>query len=73
MKDANNFSQFKDRVFENYETKIEGQLKQVDETVADLKNEKDSRLELVKDLGKQIVERGEIQKRILEQHTLIHS
>ena len=66
MKDANNFSQFKDRVFENYETKIEGQLKQVDETVADLKNEKDSRLELVKDLGKQIVERGEIQKKILE-------
>ena len=66
IKDDNNFSQFKDRVFENYETKIVGQLKQVDDTVVDLKKEKESRLNLVQDLGKQIVEREEIKKKLQE-------
>ena len=66
IKDDNNFSQFKDRVFENYETKIVDQLKQVDDTVVDLKKEKESRLNLVQDLGKQIVEREEIKKKLQE-------
>ena len=66
IKDDNNFSQFKDRVFENYETKIVEQLKQVDDTVVDLKKEKESRLNLVQDLGKQIVEREEIKKKLQE-------
>jgi hypothetical protein len=66
IKDDNNFSQFKDRVFENYENKIVDQLKQVDDTVVDLQKEKESRLNLVQDLGKQIVEREEIKKKLQE-------
>ena len=41
-------------------------MKQVDDTVVDLKKEKESRLNLVQDLGKQIVEREEIKKRLEE-------
>ena len=66
LKDENNFSQFKDRVFEAFENKLDNQIKEVDETVVDLKNEKDSRLNLVQDLGKQIEERKEIEKKLKE-------
>ena len=66
MKDENNFSEFKDRVFDHFENKIENQIKEVDETVEDLKNEKEDRLNLVKDLGKQIEERKEIEKKLRE-------
>ena len=59
MKDENNFSEFKDRVFDFFENKIENQLKEVDETVTDLKKEKDERLNLIRDLGKQIEEKNE--------------
>ena len=66
MKDENNFSEFKDRVFDFFENKIENQLKEVDETVTDLKNEKEERLNLIKDLGKQIEEKKEIEKKLRE-------
>ena len=66
IKDENNFSEFKDRVFDFFENKIENQLKEVDETVTDLKNEKDARLNLIKDLGKQIEEKKEIEKKLRE-------
>ena len=66
MKDDNNFSEFKDRVFDFFENKIENQLKEVDETVTDLKNEKEERLNLIKDLGKQIEEKKEIEKKLRE-------
>ena len=66
MKDENNFSEFKDRVFNCFENKIEIQLKEVDDTVIGLKIEKDARLNLVKDLGKQIEERKEIEKKLRE-------
>ena len=66
MKDENNFSEFKDRVFDFFENKIENQLKAEDETVTDLKNEKDARLNLIKDLGKQIEEKKEIEKKLRE-------
>ena len=41
IKDENNFSEFKDKVFDSFENKIENQIKQVDETVIDLKKEKE--------------------------------
>ena len=66
MKDENNFSEFKDRVFNCFENKIEIQLKEVDDSVIGLKTEKDARLNLVKDLGKQIEERKEIEKKLRE-------
>ena len=66
IKYENNFSEFKDRVFDFFENKIENQIKEVDETVEDLKDEKESRLNLVKDLGKQIEERKEIEKKLRE-------
>ena len=62
MKDENNFSEFKERVFDYFENKIENQIKEVDETVEDLKNEKEARLNLVNDLRKQIEEKKEIEK-----------
>ena len=66
IKEENNFTEFKDRFFDHFENKIENQIKEVDETVVDLKNEKDARLNLVDDLGKQIEERKEIEKKIKE-------
>ena len=66
IKDENNFSEFKDRVFEHFENKIETQLKKEDDTVVDLKEEKRKRLDLVIDLGKQIEERKEIEKKLQE-------
>ena len=66
IKEENNFTEFKDRFFDHFENKIENQIKEVDETVVDLKNEKDARLNLVDDLGKQIEERKEIEKKLKE-------
>ena len=66
IKEENNFTEFKDRFFDHFENKIENQIKEVDETVEDLKNEKDARLNLVDDLGKQIEERKEIEKKLKE-------
>lgn len=66
IKEENNFTEFKDRFFDHFENKIENQLKEVDETVTNLKNEKDARLNLVDDLGKQIEERKEIEKKLKE-------
>ena len=66
IKEENNFTEFKDRFFDHFENKIENQIKEVDETVIDLKNEKDARLNLVDDLGKQIEERKEIEKKLKE-------
>ena len=66
IKDENNFSEFKDRVFDYFDKKIENQVKEVDETVLDLKKEKEERLNLVKYLGTQIEERKEIEKKLRE-------
>ena len=65
-KDENNFSEFKDRVFDCFENKIENQLKVVDNSIIDLKSEKEARINLVKDLGKQIDERKEMEKKLRE-------
>lgn len=67
IKEANNFTQFKDIVLENFENKIDKQLEQCDNDVKELQNEKNSRLNLVEDLKKQIIEKKEIEKKILEQ------
>ena len=66
LKDPNDFAGFKYRVLGNFESKIGDQLKQVDETVKDLQKEKDARLNLIKDLDKQIIENAEIQRKIKE-------
>ena len=66
IKDENNFSEFKDRVFEHFENKIENQIKKEDDTVVDLKEEKQKRINLVLDLGKQIEERKELEKKLRE-------
>ena len=66
IKDENNFSEFKDKVFNCFQNKIEIQLKEVDDSVIGLKTEKDARLNLVKDLGKQIEEKKEIEKELRE-------
>ena len=66
IKDENNFSEFKDKVFNCFQNKIEIQLKEVDDSVIGLKTEKDTRLNLVIDLGKQIEERKEIEKELRE-------
>ena len=66
LKDENNFAEFKERYFEHFENKIENQLKEVDKTVEDLKQEKTDRLNLVKDLGKQIEERKAIEQILKE-------
>ena len=59
-------SKFKDRVFDCFENKIENQLKVVDNSIIDLKSEKEARINLVKDLGKQIDERKEMEKKLRE-------
>ena len=66
IRDENNFSEFKDRVFEHFENKIENQIKKEDDTVVDLKEEKQKRINLVLDLGKQIEERKELEKKLRE-------
>ncbi len=66
LKDENNFAEFKERYFDHFENKIENQLKEVDKTVEDLKQEKTDRLNLVKDLGKQIEERKAIEQILKE-------
>jgi len=63
IKDENNFSEFKDRVFEKFENKIENQLKQVNETLVNLEKEKDSRISIIKGLEKQIEEKKEVEKK----------
>ena len=67
LKEENNFSTFKDKSIECFRKKLEIQKKLVDKTVDELKEEKLSRLSLIKDLSKQIEENKIIQNKIKEQ------
>ena len=66
MKDENNFSDFKDRILDNFKGKIVKQDKVLEDTIIDLKKEKDNRNDLVGYLTKQIEEKKEIKKRKIE-------
>ena len=67
IKDANNFTQFKDIVLENFENKIMNQIDNCDKDAKELQPEKDNRLNLVEDLKKQIIEKKEIEQKLIEQ------
>ena len=66
MKEENNFSDFKDRILENFKGKIVKQDKVLEDTIIDLKKEKNNRKDLVGYLSKQIEEKKEIKKRKIE-------
>ena len=66
MKDENNFSDFKDRILENFKGKIVKQDKNLEDTITELKTEKENRKDLVGYLSKQIEEKKEIKKRKIE-------
>lgn len=62
MKDENNFSDFKDRILDNFKGKIVKQDKVLEDTIIDLKKEKDNRNDLVGYLTKQIEEKKKLKK-----------
>ena len=66
MKDENNFSDFKDRVLDNFKGKIINQKNCIDETIKELNFERDNRKDLVNSLMQQIEEKKEIEKKINE-------
>ena len=66
MKEENNFSDFKDRILDNFKTKIENQQKNVNESVDELKHEKEARKELVQYLIKQVEEKKEYKTKLKE-------
>jgi len=66
MKDENNFSDFKDRVLDNFKGKIINQKNCIDETIKELNFERENRKDLVNSLMQQIEEKKEIEKKINE-------
>lgn len=66
MKDENNFSDFKDRVLDNFKGKIINQKNCIDEIIKELNFERDNRKDLVNSLMQQIEEKKEIEKKINE-------
>ena len=66
LKDENNFGEFKERYFDHFDNKLENQIKEVDKTREELKDEKNNRLSLVNDLGNQIEERKAIDQELKE-------
>ena len=66
MKDENNFSDFKDRILENFKGKIVDQNKNIESSLTELKNERENRENLVQYLSKQILDKKENQKKIKE-------
>ena len=57
MKDENNFSDFKDRVLDNFKGKIINQKNCIDETIKELNFERENRKDLVNSLMQQIEEK----------------
>jgi len=66
MKDENNFSDFKDRVLDNFKGKIINQKNCIDETIKELNFERENRKDLLNSLMQQIEEKKEIEKKINE-------
>ena len=66
MKDENNFSDFKDRILENFKGKIVNQNKSIDDTADELKHERENRKNLVQFLSKQVEEKKENIKKLKE-------
>jgi hypothetical protein len=66
MKYENNFSDFKDRVLDNFKGKIINQKNCIDETIKELNFERENRKDLVNSLMQQIEEKKEIEKKINE-------
>ena len=66
MKEENNFSDFKDRILENFKGKIVNQNKSIDDTADELKHERENRKNLVQFLSKQVEEKKENIKKLKE-------
>ena len=66
MKDENNFSDFKDRILENFKGKIVDLNKDIEDSLTELQNERENRKNIVQYLSKQIVEKKEKEKKIKE-------
>ena len=64
MKDENNFSEFKDRILDNFKGKIVNQNKIISESVTELKNERENRKNLVDFLTEQAEEKKEGRKKL---------
>ena len=63
MKDENNFSDFKDRILENFKGKIVNQDKDIEHAQTELKNERETRKELMQYLTRQIEDKKEREKK----------
>ena len=66
MKEENNFSDFKDRIIDNFKGKIVNQKKNIEHAETDLKNERVNRKNLIEYLSKQIEDKKEKEKKIKE-------
>ena len=66
IKEENNFSDFKDRILDNFKGKIVNQKKNIEHAETELKNERDNRKNLVEYLFKQIDEKKEKEKKLKE-------
>ena len=66
MKEENNFSDFKDRILDNFKGKIVNQKKNIEHAETDLKNERVNRKNLIEYLSKQIEDKKEKEKKIKE-------
>ena len=66
MKEENNFSDFKDRILEHFRGKIVNQDKNLEDSIKELKPEKETRKNLVEYLSKQIENKKETAKKLEE-------
>ena len=66
MKEENNFSDFKERILENFKGKIVNQEKNISDTADELKTERENRKDLVSFLSNQIEEKKDNKKKIKE-------
>ena len=66
MKEENNFSDFKERILENFKGKLVNQEKNISDTADELKTERENRKDLVSFLSNQIEEKKDNKKKIKE-------
>ena len=66
MKEENNFSDFKERILENFKGKLVNQEKNISDTADELKTERENRKNLVSFLSNQIEEKKDNKKKIKE-------